>query len=379
MKAFADLYTALDETTKTNAKVQALVRYLSDASSADAAWAVYFLIGRKPRQVVPTKRLRAWAVEEAGVPDWLFEESYDAVGDFAETIALLLPAPERSSDRALADWVARLLALREAAEEDQKAGIVGAWREMDSPQRFVWNKLISGAFRVGVSQQLVTRALAKVIGVDAAVVAHRLMGDWEPSAAFYDALKSTDATRRRRRPALPVLPGLSAGIAARVAGRGCRLAGGMEVGRHPRAAHPPRGAHVRLDAGRGARHRPISRTDRPGPEAARGHRARWRDPPLARRRAIALRPAPAPDRPEGARQGDPPRGARRPRRLRPAGRRRPRRPAADDGMAAGPARGDRRRREFDRAGSSSRRSSSPNRGRPWPRHDPAAGRSRPRA
>jgi DNA ligase-1 len=191
MKAFADLYTALDETTKTLEKVEALSRYFSHASPADAAWAVYFLIGRKPRQVVPSQFLRTWAAEEAAIPAWLFDESYDAVGDVAETIALLLPSPDRSSDLPLHQWVERLLRLRNAGEDAQRAGIVGAWREMDHPQRFVWNKLISGAFRVGVSQQLVIRALARASGVDAAVIAHRLMGDWEPTPAFFDQLRVT--------------------------------------------------------------------------------------------------------------------------------------------------------------------------------------------
>jgi DNA ligase-1 len=194
VKAFADLYTALDETTKTTEKVRALVRYFERASPGDAAWAVYFLIGRKPRQVVPTASLRAWAAAEAGIPDWLFEESYHAVGDLAETIALLLPAPSATTDRPLADWVERrLLPLRDAAEADRRAAMLQAWSEMDDRQRFVWNKLITGSFRVGVSQQLVTRALAQVAGMDPAVVAHRLMGDWEPSADFFARLVAADS------------------------------------------------------------------------------------------------------------------------------------------------------------------------------------------
>ena len=195
MKAFAELYAALDETTRTTEKVDALTRYFAATTPTDAAWAVYFLIGRKPKQVVPSKKLRAWAAEAAGVPDWLFAESYDAVGDVAETVALLLPPPDRSSDLPLAWWVEeRLLPLRESAEEVQHAALIEAWRSMDQLQRFVWNKLISGSFRVGVSQQLVTRALAKVSGVEAAIVAHRLMGDWEPTPAFYDRLRMLDAS-----------------------------------------------------------------------------------------------------------------------------------------------------------------------------------------
>ncbi|MDR3637030.1 MAG: ATP-dependent DNA ligase [Isosphaeraceae bacterium] len=189
MKAFADLYAALDETTKTSVKVAALVRYFESAPRADAAWAVYFLTGRKPKQVVPVARLRTWAAAEAGVPDWLFEESYHVVGDLAEMIALLLPAPSRSSDRALSEWVEQwLLPLRASDEDAQRAAMLRAWAELDDRQRFVWNKLITGAFRVGVSQQLVTRALAEVAGTDAATLAHRLMGAWEPSPSFFDAL-----------------------------------------------------------------------------------------------------------------------------------------------------------------------------------------------
>ena len=195
LKSFAALYAALDETTKTGAKVDALAAYLADAGPADAAWAVYFLIGRKPRQVVSSPKLRAWAAEEAGVPDWLFAESYDAVGDVAETIALLLPPPEpgRALDLPLHQWIEdRLLPLAKAADEEKKAAMLDAWRAMDGPERFVWNKLISGSFRVGVSQQLVTRALARVGGVEPAIVAHRLMGDWSPDPATLARLLATE-------------------------------------------------------------------------------------------------------------------------------------------------------------------------------------------
>ena len=110
MKAFAHLYNALDETTKTTVKVQALARYFAAADPADAAWAVFFLSGRKLRQVVPSRKLAAWAVESAGLSDWLFEECYHAVGDLAETIALLLPDPAAHVDRPLSVWVTEHLA-----------------------------------------------------------------------------------------------------------------------------------------------------------------------------------------------------------------------------------------------------------------------------
>src|SRR4051812_12267088 len=121
MKAFADLYTTLDETNKTGEKVDALVRYFATAPAADAAWAVFFLIGRKPRQVIPSGKLRTWAAEAAGITEWLFAESYDAVGDIAETISLVLPEPQHSSDVPLHVWVEeRLLPLRQAPESEQR-------------------------------------------------------------------------------------------------------------------------------------------------------------------------------------------------------------------------------------------------------------------
>jgi DNA ligase-1 len=195
MKAFADLYTSLDETTKTTAKVKALTEYFGRVPAADAAWAVYFLIGRKPRQVIPIPKLRAWAIEEARIPHWLFQESYDAVGDIAETIALLLPAPSQSTDVPLHHWVEdRLLHLRGKGEDVQRSAIIETWQTLDHQQRFIWNKLISGGFRVGVSQQLVTRAIGAVGGIDPAVVAHRLMGEWEPTAALFQRLLAHDPT-----------------------------------------------------------------------------------------------------------------------------------------------------------------------------------------
>lgn len=195
MKRFAELYTAIDESTRTTVKVAAMADFFRTADPADAAWAVSFLIGRKPRQLVPTKLLRTWAAEAAGIPEWLFEESYHAVGDLAETIALLLPYGEAAQrvDRTLADWVENhLLPLSGMDEAARRDSLCRSWAAMDPAERFVWNKLITGAFRVGVSQNLVTRALAEVAGVDQARIAHRLMGEWTPTASFFRSLVSSE-------------------------------------------------------------------------------------------------------------------------------------------------------------------------------------------
>jgi DNA ligase-1 len=193
VKAFAELYTALDETTATSEKTAALVAYFRTAPARDAAWAVHFLSGRRPKRLVGAAKLRVWAAEEAGVPDWLFEESYQAVGDLAETITLLLPDSGRSSDRPLAEWVeGRLLELRDQDDAVQRAELVRAWRELGRRERYVWNKLLTGSFRVGASARLVVRALAEVSGVDEGTIAHRLMGAWEPIPEFYRRLMAPD-------------------------------------------------------------------------------------------------------------------------------------------------------------------------------------------
>lgn len=197
MKAFADLYRELDASTSSLAKQAALQRYLRAAPARDAAWAVYFLAGGKPRQLVPTRLLREQARAAAGLPEWLFDESYEAVGDLAETISLLLPAPDAALELPLADWMEQhLLPLRGQAPEDLARVLQQHWRMLAAAQRLVYFKLITGAFRVGVSRLQVTQALAAVSGVDAKVIAQRLMGythiGAQPGAADYAALIAAD-------------------------------------------------------------------------------------------------------------------------------------------------------------------------------------------
>ena len=192
MKAFAALFQALDATTAQSAKLAALVAYLRVAAPADAAWAVYFLAGGKPRQMVPTKRLKTLAQEAAGLPEWLFEESYQAVGDLAETLALLLPPPAQPVDLPLAEWMAQLLPLRALPPDEADARLRAQWDLLAPEQRFVYFKLITGNFRVGVSRLQVTQALATVSALDPKRIAHRLMGytqiGRQPAAYDYAAL-----------------------------------------------------------------------------------------------------------------------------------------------------------------------------------------------
>lgn len=192
MRDFAALYQAIDETNKTNEKVTAIARYFEAARPEDAAWAMNFLIGRRPKRMANSTRMQELAAHMAGLPPWLFLECYDAVGDFAETISLILPDfGEPSGDRSLRYWVEeRLLRLPGLSEEEQVRALAEDWAELRGAERFVYTKLITGAFRVGVSQELVVRALSQVSGVPRPTIAHRLMGDWVPTPAFYEGLLS---------------------------------------------------------------------------------------------------------------------------------------------------------------------------------------------
>ncbi len=188
MKRFARLFAALDGTTATNAKVAALAEYFRTAPEPDRLWTIALLSGRRPRRSVTATELREWAAEEAGLPLWLFEESYPVVGDLAETIALVLPEPSGESDLSLAAWIDRIRALTGRPLEDRRAAITEAWTGLPQDERFLFNKLITGGFRMGVSQKLMTRALSQATGLDEAELAHRLMGSWTPETVSYETL-----------------------------------------------------------------------------------------------------------------------------------------------------------------------------------------------
>lgn len=193
MKRFSRLYSELDATTSTNEKVEALTRYFDEAPARDAAWAVYFLAGGKPRQVVKTASLVGLACRMAQIEDWLFDECYQSVGDLAETIALVLPRGDEPSDVGLAEWVEdRLLPLRGLPDEEVAQRVARYWWELDTLGRFLLTKLVGGGFRVGVSKLLVQRALAAHAGIDAKRVAQRMMGYTDgkvlPSPERYEQL-----------------------------------------------------------------------------------------------------------------------------------------------------------------------------------------------
>ncbi|MBX2846113.1 MAG: ATP-dependent DNA ligase [Saprospiraceae bacterium] len=189
MRQFAELFLAIDATNKTNAKVAALQHYFEIAPDKDKVWTIALLSHRRPKRTVNTRLLREWAAEYSGISPWLFEESYHVVGDLAETIALVLPNPiSDSKEQALHAWIEQIMDLKDVSEADKKAFILQAWQGMDKAERFVFNKLITGGFRMGVSQKLMVRALGKALDIEENSLQHRIMGNWDPRTITFDEL-----------------------------------------------------------------------------------------------------------------------------------------------------------------------------------------------
>jgi len=189
VEAFVALFEELDQTTATHGKVRALVEYFRQVPDADAAWSLYLLTGRKLKRLAKTTRLREWAAASAGVPLWLFEECYDNLGDLAETIALLTAGESTQTGISLAQLIEeQYLPLLQLPEEARAEALQQMWASLSPRACFLYLKLVTGGFRVGVSEQLVIRALAQVTDQPQTQIAHRLSGSWEPTAEFYRCL-----------------------------------------------------------------------------------------------------------------------------------------------------------------------------------------------
>jgi DNA ligase-1 len=189
MKRFAELVIRLDQTTKTNEKVQALAAYFEKAEEEDRLWTIAILSHKRPKRTVKISQLRSWSAEIAGLPDWLFEESYHVVGDLAETIGLLLPkAQNKNAEHSLSFWIRWIKDLNGQEDNYKKQAILKAWDQLDLMERFVFNKLITGGFRLGVSQKLMVRALSLQTRIEENTLMHRLMGDWTPDTVSYQQL-----------------------------------------------------------------------------------------------------------------------------------------------------------------------------------------------
>jgi DNA ligase-1 len=198
MRRFADLFDAIDRTTSTTAKVAAMIAYLRTAPPGDAAWAVFFLTGRRLKRLVPWAALRDWTLEATGIESWLLEDCYAVVGDGAETMALVLDQVPASSSEplSLSAWVDRILELKRLDPAAQSARVQEWWRALERRQRFLLLKLITGELRLGVSQPLVIRALSSLSGLGVPVVASRLAGDWSPSPEWFESVIAPESLEK---------------------------------------------------------------------------------------------------------------------------------------------------------------------------------------
>lgn len=207
MQRFTQLYLDLDRTTRTSDKQAALVSYFRDAAPADAAWAAYVLSGRKFTRAISSRLLRELAAEVSGNPQWIIDESYSLVGDLSETLSLIIPPAADPNPPPLHEMIEKILRpMASASREDQKKLMIQAWETLTIEQRLVFHKLLSTAFRVGASKQLLLRALAEVAGVETAIIAHRFAGVWKPDAAAFEKLICADGNGSAdgcRDPALP--------------------------------------------------------------------------------------------------------------------------------------------------------------------------------
>lgn len=193
MKRFAALYEQLDQTQRSKEKIQALVRFFEESSPEDALWLVALLMGKRRRRPVKSSLLRQWAAEEAQLPPWLFEASYQVAGDLAETMALVLPPAQGHKDQGLAQWMKELAELQTLPEEQKEAWIKATWRQLEAMERFAFNKLLTGGFRVGVSAKSAIKAIALHLDKPEDEISLRLAGNWTPEAHSWALLLESDS------------------------------------------------------------------------------------------------------------------------------------------------------------------------------------------
>ena len=188
MKLFSNLISALEITNKTNAKIDALVEYFKDAPDKDKLWLIALFTGKRPSRPVKTTLMREWCMELSHLPEWLFLESYSTVGDLGETMALLLPQPTHHLDLSLHEWMTELKALKPKSDDEKKAFVLEAWTGLDQQERLIFNKLIGGSFRIGVSKKTLVNALSKLTGIDTNQLMHSIIGNWSIDDISFEEL-----------------------------------------------------------------------------------------------------------------------------------------------------------------------------------------------
>ena len=188
MQDFSNLISAIEITNKTNANIDALVSYFKTAPNKDKVWLIALFTGKKPSRPVKSNLMKSWCIEITKLPEWLFLESYSTVGDLGETLALLLPNPKNTIEKPLHIWIEELINLKQKTDEEQKEYVLEAWNGLETQQRLIFNKLIGGSFRIGVSKKTLVNALAKLSGIDANQLMHSIIGNWTPNSITFNDL-----------------------------------------------------------------------------------------------------------------------------------------------------------------------------------------------
>ncbi len=193
MKRFVQLYQELDSTSGTNDKLDALVRYFSESTDEDKVWCIGLLTGKRPTRPVKTSLMKIWAAELAGIPEWLFDESYYVTGDLGEVLSLLITSEGTSDSKPLNIWMRELEEIKKKTDEEKKAYVTNAWSILNQSERFVFNKLIGGSFRIGISSGSIVNALSKYCGQTPAAVQFALSGKWNPATtSLVDLMEGKD-------------------------------------------------------------------------------------------------------------------------------------------------------------------------------------------
>lgn len=190
MKTLSKLYFNLDATNSTLEKQRILVEFFKAHAKEDTLWLVGLFTHRRSPRIVNTRVLRQWASDVSSTPLWLLEESYHIVGDLAETLALLVSKGKKSSlpNTSLAHWMQTYQSLQKASELEIKNFVLSMWQQMDYKESFVFHKIITGGMRVGVSDKLMSKALAKFLEKDENEITYRLTGNWKPWNTTFERL-----------------------------------------------------------------------------------------------------------------------------------------------------------------------------------------------
>jgi DNA ligase-1 len=192
MKHFADLINALESTNKTNAKIDAIIDYLERAPDEDKVWFIALFTGKRPKRNVNTNYMKEWALEITKLPFWLFQESYSSVGDLGETLSLILPPPTEKIDRTLSQWMNDIIGLKNKSDVEKKEFVLNSWNGLDYTERLIFNKLLGGSFRIGVSDKTLINALTKFSDQESSALIHSLMGKWLPDEISFKELISAE-------------------------------------------------------------------------------------------------------------------------------------------------------------------------------------------